>query len=75
MITEVVSQFDIDLRQMRLKWTPSALWNHPASGFEHQKLEHISKMQTRTKEFEIVEISVEEGVDLGFRIKDFFFSM
>jgi hypothetical protein len=28
----------------------------------------------RTKEFEIVEIGVEEGVDLGFRIKDSPFS-
>ena len=45
----------------------SFLWSHPADGFEHEKLE---EWQIKTNEFEIDEIIVEEGIDLGFRIKD-----
>ena len=47
-------------------WTPPALWNHLADGFEHRKLEQVVK----TKEFETTKIGVEEGVDLNSRIID-----
>ena len=41
---------------MRLMWTPPALWNYPADGLEHYKLEHVSKLRIKTKGFEILEI-------------------
>ena len=54
---------------MRLLLTPPALWSHLADGFEHQWLEQVSNCESRSKEYEIAEIGVEEGVDMGSGIK------
>ena len=58
---------------MRLMWTPPILWNLPANGFEQQESKQVSSCESRLNEFEIVEIRVEEGVDLGFGVKDSFY--
>ena len=49
-------------------WTLSTLWNHPADGFEHLKLELVGNCEPRPKEFEIIKTGVEKDVDLGFEI-------
>ena len=52
-------------------WTPAPLWNRLADGFEHWKFEQVSNYKSGPKNLKIVHIKVEEGVDLGFGIKDF----
>jgi hypothetical protein len=47
---------------MRLMWTSPALWNYPANDSSFRSL-------SRTKEFEIAEIGVEEGIDLDLESK------
>jgi hypothetical protein len=47
---------------MRLMWTSPALWNYPANDSSIRSL-------SRTKEFEIAEIGVEEGIDLDLESK------
>ena len=39
-------------------WTPSIMWNHPADGFEHEKLKHVSNCEAKSKIYEIDEIIV-----------------
>lgn len=51
-------------------WTPLGLWSHPANGFKYQKLEQSQQLRIKTNIFEMVEIGVEDGVNLGFESKD-----
>ena len=48
---------------------PSTLCNYLADEFEFWKVEHVSNCESRAF-FEMIEIGVEEGVDLGSKIKD-----
>ena len=50
-------------------WTPPTLWNHLVNKFEHSKREQVSNCESWPKIFEIVEMGVKEGVDLGSGIK------
>ena len=36
-------------------WTPRALWNHRADGFEHWKLDHVSNCELGPKGLELLE--------------------
>jgi hypothetical protein len=55
-------------------WTPPGAWNHLlANGFEHEKLEHVSNYESGSRNLKFFDIIVDDGVDLGSKIKDSLF--
>lgn len=47
MVWNWLIKYPRSLRQMRLMWIPSSLWNHSINGVELQKHEHVSNCRSR----------------------------
>lgn len=55
-------------------WTSPTLWNHLTDGIQALDSSDCEQLRSKTKEYETVEIWIEEGVDIGSIIKDFVLS-